>query len=194
MDEVTGRALPHVEGSAEFEALFRAHYASLCRFIHAMVHSRDVAEDLAQDVFLRAWELHDSQGASITPAYLFGAARNRARQYLRHERVVGRLSERVARALKRPVTTPADALAHRDLARTVDAAIAELPERRRLVFILSRHQHLSYSEIAAALGVSVKTVETQLWRALKTLRCRLAPFLALVLAALPASLWHGRVL
>jgi RNA polymerase sigma-70 factor (ECF subfamily) len=194
VSEVIDRAPPHGDRTAEFEALFRAHYAPLCRFLNAIVRSRDVAEELAQDVFLRVWERHDSPDAApITPGYLFGAAHNRALQYLRHQRVVSRWAERVGRSLDASAITPADDLAERDLAGALDAAIADLPERCRLVFTLSREQHLTYSEIAQILGISVKTVETQMWRALKALRLRLAPFLALVLAALPSAHWMGRV-
>jgi RNA polymerase sigma-70 factor (ECF subfamily) len=59
----------------------------------------------------------------------------------------------------------------------VRAAIAELPPRCREVFELSRVRGLKYSEIAEALGISIKTVETQMGRALKGLRERLAPFM-----------------
>ena len=56
-------------------------------------------------------------------------------------------------------------------------AIRELPERCRLVFTLSRHDHLPNAAIAARLGISVSTVEQQMWRALKALRAKLGPYL-----------------
>ena len=65
----------------------------------------------------------------------------------------------------------------RELAGAIDASLARLPERCRLIFAMSRQQGLSYLEIASVLGLSVKTVETQMGRALKALRSQLAPFL-----------------
>jgi RNA polymerase sigma-19 factor, ECF subfamily len=184
---------PSDGASADFEALFRAHYGPVCRFLAAIVRSREVAEELAQDVFLRMWQLRDIAGVPMTPAYLFGAAHNRARQYLRHERVVARVGALIRSPSSVSHATPADDLVHDDLAAAIDAAVAALPDRCRLVFVLSRQQHLSYTEIAQVLGISIKTVETQMWRALKTLRARLAPFLTVAVATLPLSHWLGRL-
>ena len=184
---------PSDDASADFEALFRTQYGPVCRFLTAIVRSREVAEELAQDVFLRMWELRDIAAVPMTPAYLFGAAHNRARQYLRHQHVVARVGALLGSSSDVSHATPADDLAHDDLAVAIDAAVAALPERCRLVFVLSRQQHLSYAEIAQVLGISVKTVETQMWRALKTLRDRLAPFLAVAVATVPVSHWLGRL-
>ena len=179
---------PGPDRAAEFEALFRTHYGPVCRFLDSVVQSRDVAEELAQDVFLRMWEMLDAAGVvPITPAYLFGAAHNRALQYLRHQRVIARSAARVVSAFDAAPVTPFDELAQHDLAAAIDRAVAELPERCRLVFVLSRQQHLGYTEIAQALGVSVRTVETQMWRALKRLRARLAPFLAIAVMTASGS-------
>ena len=58
----------------------------------------------------------------------------------------------------------------------VRAAIAKLPERCRLVYTLHREQGLSYAEVAAVMGISVKTVDAQMGRALKSLRKLLGGF------------------
>jgi RNA polymerase sigma-70 factor (ECF subfamily) len=67
------------------------------------------------------------------------------------------------------------------MAEAIRRAIDALPDRCRQIFLLSREKYLSYAEIAEVLGISVKTVETQMWRALKSLRKSLAPYLGLVL-------------
>jgi RNA polymerase sigma-70 factor (ECF subfamily) len=76
----------------------------------------------------------------------------------------------------RSVATPDRELRTTELAAALQSALARLPERRRLVFTLSREQGLTYNEIAKLLGISPKTVEMQMGRAYRTLRKYLAPY------------------
>ncbi|MFO7262438.1 MAG: RNA polymerase sigma-70 factor [bacterium] len=168
--------------AASIEALFRAHYSRLCDFVNCYVRSPETASDLVQDLFVHLWERCDAGDVPLlTTAYLYTAARNRALKHLRHRRVVARWAERVASA---PLPTGPQAderLRTREMAEAIRRAIDALPDRCRQIFLLSREKYLSYAEIAEVLGISVKTVETQMWRALKSLRKSLAPYLGLVL-------------
>lgn len=179
--EITG--LPRPQPTPSFEEVFRATYTELRDFVTTYVHSQDIAHELVQDLFLRIWEMRDGPNPPpLTRAYLFSAARNRALRYLRHRRVEQRWEENLTRARAgEPIRPGTDSeTEYLDLAAAARRAIDELPERCRQVFILSRQQHLRYQEIAQVLGISVSTVETQIWRALKTLRTKLAPFLVVV--------------
>jgi RNA polymerase sigma-70 factor (ECF subfamily) len=162
---------------AEFEALFRTHYAPLCDFVCGYVRSRAVAEELVQDLFLRLWERSESPATTLAAAYLYTAARNRAVGYLRRERVATAWAESPAATAALPPSAD-EQLREHDLQAAIERAVADLPERCRLVFTLSRYRSLSNAEIAQALGISVNTVEQQMWRALKTLRDKLAPYVA----------------
>lgn len=159
------------------EELFRDHYAALVGFADGYVRSTAVAEELVQDVFLNLWRGRDHmEGEGTLRAYLFQAVRNRALNHLRHARHVAR---HVA-AAPREASAPAlgDALVvEAELAVAARAAVDALPERCREVFLLSRGHNLSYAEIARALDISVKTVETQMGRALKAIRRALLPHL-----------------
>ena len=157
-------------------ALFREHYAGLCGFVVRYVKSRDVAEEVVQEIFLRVWEQCETSGAAVpTRAYLYTAARNQAFTILRHERVVDRhVAHHRSAAMPAAVHPPADAAVELDeLTRAAQRAIAALPERSRLVFLLSRERGMSYAEIATVLGISIKTVEGTMMRALKKLRASL---------------------
>lgn len=169
-------------GSAAIEAAFRAHYTQLCDFVDGYVHSPDVSRDLIQDLFVHLWERADAgDPAPLTSAYLHTAAKNRALKYLRHRGVAARHAERVGRA-PRPQGQRADARVRRsETAEAIREAVGDLPDRCREIFLMSREEGLTYAAIAEDLGLSVKTVETQMWRALKSLRERLAPYLVLVL-------------
>ncbi len=170
---------PGVDATDAFEALFRAHYAGLCSFVVGYLHSEDEARDIVHDLFLALLEKHEAGGpASYTSAYLYSAARNRALKRLRHHRVVTRWQEQAADSGTPQVEAADHTLRFNEAAEAAEAAIAQLPDRCREVFLLSRRQHMTYAEIAATLDLSVKTVEVQMWRALKKLREQLAPFIS----------------
>lgn len=177
------------DGADDFEKLFREHYPRLCEFVDGYVRSAEVARDIVQDLFLALWEKRGGEGSpELTTAYLFTAARNRALKHLRHRRVVERHEERAA-VWPQQAPRADEEVRQRETAEAIDAAIAELPDRCREIFLLSRRQHMSYAEIASALGLSVKTVEVQMWRALRRLRESLAPYLAIIALALTSVRW-----
>lgn len=162
-----------------FESLFRSYYDALFDFVRYHVGAPHVAEELVQDVFMSIWKRGgDWQPHTSVRAYLYGAARNQAISHIRRRRVQ-RLRE--VDEDPEPQSTSASAdevLAYNELERVVGDYVDALPERRRLIYILSRQHGLSYREIAEALDISLSTVEVQMWRALKYLRERLSSYLA----------------
>ena len=162
---------------AAFEAIFRAHYPPLCDYVYGYVRSRAVAQELVQDLFLRLWERALTPAGTLATSYLYTAARNRAVGHLRRERVAAAWAKSpssVARAAPAGADEP---LREHEVRDALERAVADLPERCRLIFTLSRYRSLSNAEIARMLCISVNTVEQQMWRALKTLRAKLAPYL-----------------
>ena len=162
--------MQRIQGSdvAAFECLFRAYAPGLCAFVGRYVRSAAVAEDLIQDLFLTLWQKRaEIRITGSVDTYLFGAAKHRALNYLRHERVEDRFCASLLEEWDaRSITGESEIL---DLLE-VQEAIESLPARCRLIFTLNRRQGLTYGEIADSLGLSVKTVETQMGRALKALR------------------------
>ena len=158
-----------------FEALFHAYHASLCSFAYRYLGARDLAEEMVQEVFLFVWERRESWDVrSSVRSYLFTAVRNAALSYLRHERVVARRDARV-RILQDTVAPGADLeVVQAETVAAIQEAVARLPDRCRLVFTLHREQGLTYAEVAEVLGISPRTVEVQIGRALKSLRRCLA--------------------
>lgn len=157
-----------------FGDLFRAHYDALCRYACSYVHSIDIAEDLVQDVFFDLWKRRFSWSPEYsTRAFLFGAVRNQTLKFHRRRRVL-RSSFGESSAERLPsLENPELMLQYAEFIQLTQRAINDLPERRRQIFILSREHELSYAEIATTLEISVKTVETQMGRALRQLRSRL---------------------
>ncbi len=162
--------------ASAFETLFQTYAPSLVRFAFALTGSRDVAEELIQDLFLWLWRSRAEWNVPANvEAYLYAAVRNRARNVARDARI----SERVRDALVRdltgdgpPSTTEQtdERVMDRELALRVSQAIASLPPRAREVYVLNREYHMTYRAIADRLGVTVKAVEANMARAFRVLR------------------------
>lgn len=168
----------------QFEDCFRTYYKQLVVFAYKMVKRQDVAEDVVQQVFLNVWEhiekMDMDKGIS---SYLYQSTRNRCLNHL----------SSAQQAVTRHTDTPEDLpvsnalvstdkqLETKELLQRIQYAIQELPEKCREVFLLSREQSLTYKEIAAALDISVKTVENQMGKALKHLYARFGSYFNTVL-------------
>ena len=159
-----------------FATIFRTTYPGLVVTVTRLLGERALAEEVVQDVLLELWRRRDTLLLSGTVAgYLFQAARNRALNRLRHDRTARRGEPYVRPPSARP---SADAAAiSSELAAAVRAAIEALSAPQREVFLMSRDQGMTYQEIALLLGLSVKSVEARMGRALKELRDRLADWL-----------------
>jgi len=150
------------------ESLFHAFYPRLVRTGYALVGDWDLAEQLAQEAYLRLWRrwrwLKDPQAA---PMYLQRTVVNAARDTIRR-RVIERRALNAGAEPSAP--TPADPADVIELRR----AIAALPARKRECVVLRYLLGLSEAETADALGISVGTVKSQTHKGLRMLRERLA--------------------
>ena len=173
---------------AAFESLYLARHDELWRFAYTYVHSRDVAEELVQDVFLAVWGTRATWEVNTrVRAWLYASVRHLALNHLRHERVVTRTigagawagghaaSEAIAHTSGTAQlqamtmgTPPMDqqlALEAEEIEKAVLHAIAELPERRRIAMTLRWKHDMSSLEIARVLGTTPEAVRTLLTRA-----------------------------
>ncbi len=163
---------------AAFDAIFRRWYPSLVRVAESMVRSRAVAEEVVQDVMLELWKRREHIARDSSPqAYLFQSTRNRSLNYLRHERVEKVAEPQMVREEAQD-STAHSLMVEEEIHVAMKRAVAGLPTRCREVFELSRTGGLRYSEIAEVLGISIKTVEAQMGKALRILREELAPWLS----------------
>lgn len=151
------------------DILFKTHYEALCRTAFRILADRAAAEDIVQEVFLEVWRSRARlQLAGSFGAYLHKATVNRSLNYLRDRKMI------VTDAEESDGDLPA-AIAFFDfetleLQEAIERAIDALPVRCRQVFMLNRFEEMSAKEIAETLGISIKTVENQMTKALKMLR------------------------
>lgn len=167
-----------------FRSLFDFYYDPLCDFAERYIRSAADAEDLVQLVFISIWERHaDWSPRGSLRAYLYAAVRYKIARYFRdhHDRWIlddDQLDETLSDS------DPEEDLRSGEIAFDLAEAIEALPERRKLIYLLSRQHGLTYAEISQTLGISVKTVETQIGRALKSLRNFLRHHLVMVFCAI----------
>lgn len=162
--------------AASFEALFYSYCQALVNFSRRYVKSAQAAENIVQDVFLRIWSNRKRLDPELKiKSYLYQAVKNQSLQQIRHSKIAERKDNNAAPEFT--ARTPEDSLNEKEFSQAVHAAVCELPPKCRMIFCMNRFDHLTYAEIAEVQNISIKTVETQMSRALKSLRRSLADFL-----------------
>lgn len=159
----------------QFTFVFDEHHARLCRFLACMAGGQSVAQDLAQECFLR---LYRSGAYKLPPDevryWLYTVARNLARNEARRrwvrERLVGRVTE-----LFRGADTDVEVRHEQDERSAVlRDLLRSLPERQRTILLLREQEEMSYADIARVLGVSEDNVKVSIFRARRKLKKRFA--------------------
>ena len=171
-----------LEGDSQsFESLFNAYCQKLISFSRRYVVDKQIAENIVQDVFVNIWTNRSNLDYSRSiKTYLFTAVKNNSYKYLRHLNI-----EREHKAIMFDVIEsidPAIKVEKDETAGQVHQEISNLPEKCREIFSMSKIDKLKYSEIADILDISVKTVETQMGRALKKLRANLKHLIILLIS------------
>lgn len=154
-----------------FESIFKAHYGSLCQTAFRIVRDADAAEDIVQNVFCLLWQENKIiQIQSSLQGYLSKAVINQSLNYVRGLKNREFRENEFGAAVYNERNFTEDTYALKELKIQVTEVIAALPPMCRLVFVLSRFEGLTYKAIAEELGISVKTVENHMVKALKHIR------------------------
>jgi RNA polymerase sigma-70 factor (ECF subfamily) len=171
------------------ELLFRDYFPYLCTVIFKFIPDGQVAEDLAQDLFFDLWRRRNKlRFTGSIKAYLRRSAINKSMNYLRDQKPEA-FSESPENETFSPIQID-PSIADKELQEQIDFAIDQLPERCRIIFVLSRFDDMTYKEIAGLLGISEKTVENQIVKALRLLRQALGPYLSSILLILLKIYWQ----
>lgn len=153
-----------------FNKLFRQLYTPLVRFSFRFVVDEDVAAEVVQDFFFKLWSNRENLNINSSfKSYMMQSVRNMSLTYINKERSHAETNL----ALYSEEGEDFDAsekLQGQNLEDAYRKIVAEMPEKRREVFMLSRFDGLKYAEIAEKLNVSQKTVETHMTAAIKQLK------------------------
>ncbi len=161
-----------------FEQIFKTHFNSLCLFSRKYIHDTDVCKEIVHNVFVNIWEKRSTidLGKNVK-SYLFAAVYSRCMNYIRDQKKFdGNASEHIEVLNKVDDHDIEEKMAETELENRINGAIQTLPEKCREVFQLNRIEGLKYREIAEKLGISIKTVENQVSKALKVLRENLSDY------------------
>ena len=170
---------------AAFEQVFKFYFKALHAYAFAILKDEMAAEEMVQNVFLKLWERTETltiQGSIA--AYLYRAVYHESLNYLKHQKVKSAYQLHVSYRMKDQSDNASKKLSLQELEGRLQTAMNELPEQCRTIFQMSRFEELRYREIADRLGISLKTVENQMGKALKLLRVKLVDFLPLTLLIL----------
>jgi RNA polymerase sigma-70 factor (family 1) len=151
-----------------FQQLFFEYATRIRNFIYFKSGDLPLSEDLTQEAFLRLWNNCETVSYTKARSFLFTVANNLFLDVVKHQKVVQQFQ--LLPKSKEHVHTPEQLLEETDMKSRLETALMALPEKQRLVFLLSRIEKMTYKEIAELLDISVKAVEKRMHKALASLR------------------------
>lgn len=172
-----------------FTVIFTKYYKDLVHFSFNFTKNQNLSEEIVQEVFLKLWEdrnsllIHNS-----LKSFLLKAVQNRSINALRHLNIKHQYATIILQHPNLSENDTENYILHSELEANFNQAMAKIPVQYAEAFRMSRIENLNYQEIAAKLGVSVRTVEVWLSKALHLLSKELKDHLALTLVLL--QLFH----
>ncbi|AUP79410.1 RNA polymerase sigma factor [Flavivirga eckloniae] len=154
-----------------YESIFNEHSETLRNFIYYKCGDIEQAEDIVQESFVKLWSNCAKVIFEKAKSYLYTVAKNIFFNEVAHKKVV--LQHQVHLVSDRTNETPEFLLEEQEFMGKLKKALADLPEKQREVFLLSRIDKKKYSEISDIVGISVKAVEKRMSQALIMLRDRI---------------------
>ncbi|TMM55798.1 RNA polymerase sigma-70 factor [Maribacter algarum] len=153
-----------------FSMIYHAYHNQLCRFVYSFSMDKALAEDIVQQTFIDLWEKRDSLKIHTSlNAYLYRCVKNK---YLKHIKKVDRQTSLIEE-LRLQAVVEIEEL-DRDIKEkrisAIEGLIETLPPKRKEIFILNKFQNYKYREIAEMQNISERTVESQIRKALITIR------------------------
>lgn len=153
-----------------FKKLFVTYNVKLFNFSYKYLRSREDAEEVVQDTFVKIWENRAALDEHRSfNSYVFTIAKNLIINKARKKVAEPRVFETIAEHSAQDESTENEII-YRDITSVAELAIQKLPAQRQLVYNLSRKQGLTYEEIGSQLGISNRTVEAHLRKALQSIR------------------------
>lgn len=154
------------------KVIYKKYWNQLYTSAHNMLQDQQGCEDIIQELFINLWNKREQiEIKASLKSYLFASVRYEVYRQVRH----GSVREDIFENIQDRLQTPSEYgnIEHRELLSYVNSIVNSLSEKCKVVYKLSREEHLSHKEIAGKLDISTKTVENHLNKALRQLRISL---------------------
>ncbi|KIO76147.1 hypothetical protein TH53_16685 [Pedobacter lusitanus] len=162
-------ALLHQDDTLSLQTIFNRYYTPLTHFSTIFTKEITVSEVLIADLFIKLWDNRKQLEIRLLKPYLFQSAKNLSLNHLKKRKTHLEPLENHETLLSEHLT-PFEILTNRESQQRILSLINLLPERQREVLLMSRIEQIDKSNIAPLLGITVRTVETTLYQAIKSLR------------------------
>ncbi|MEL6626196.1 MAG: RNA polymerase sigma-70 factor [Bacteroidota bacterium] len=159
---------PHKSEKVAFKKLFDQYYDGIRNFLYYKSGNIELAEDLTQEAFMILWRKRENIDPDKVKSYLYTIAHNLFLNEVKHQKVVMKYNQQPMATTTQE--TPQYLMEEEEFRQKLENAIAQLPEKNRVVFLMNRIEKLTYREIAERLELSVKAVEKRMHKALIQLR------------------------
>ncbi len=164
-----------------YESIFHKYYGYLCLYANQILSDTESAEEIVQDFFVDLWDKREKLSVETSlKNYFSRSVKNRCINHIQHNKIKAKYAQKVMSELQNNDNYE-DNYVEYDLLEKIEESIQLLPEKRREIFQLSRNEGLKYREIAEKLNISIKTVETQMSLAIKTLRDKLKKYIPFII-------------
>ena len=151
-----------------FENIFNSYAKDVKRFVYFKTKDADLTEDLVQDAFVKLWDECKNVKFDTVKNYLFTIANNLFLNIIKHNKVIDKHQKGYVHETSNE--SPEFLYIEQEYLEKLEKAIANLSEKQREVFLLSRIEKKKYKEIAEKLNISVKAVEKRMHTAVKALK------------------------
>ena len=174
----------------KYEEIFRTYFSSLCYFAQKYIQDLDSSKEIVHKIFVAIWEKRDEfDFDKSAKSYLFTSVYNRCMNFIRDQKKFVSAEIIDSDTFNDGNIVNSDHLEAAELESHIWKAINTLPEKCKEIFMLNRFEGKKYGEIADSLGISLKTVETQMSKALRVLRDNLKDYIQILLIFLIKNLW-----
>jgi len=168
-----------------YEKVYNEFFGVMYHLCLRYINDRKVSEEIVQDTFMKLWEIRDTLNDQVNLRnFLYTITKNNCLNYLRNQKIALKHRENI-KYLEMQFNYEAleklgNYIRFEELRNKIDEAIAGLPPDIRDTFLLSRFEDLQYKEIALKQGISIKTVEARISKALHILREELKDYLLVI--------------
>jgi RNA polymerase sigma-70 factor (ECF subfamily) len=174
------------EGNKQaFEEVFRQYYQHLCSYAYQIIHDHADSEEIVQDLFVKLWQKRDQLNVETSlKSYLFRSVHNSCLNHIKHNNIRDAYMQQFRHENPENEQYASGNDDTADLHKAIGKAIDALPPERKKVFLMIRYEERKYKEVAEILGISVKTVENQMTKAIQFLKKALNEYLSVFIVIL----------